>query len=426
MVLGARHRRENKELQNVDRQFALDEGDVAADRSRRVGREAQDVAGDGDHPRLLPGQQHAAVFGDLVLLLVGRGEVVRVDAFEAEKDVAAARRHRLADEARHPVDHHIGLDDKGDGQPFFFAEFDQAVEDRLPVSVTREIVVGDEVFRHPPGGVGPDQRLDTPGPAEARLVALDVDDAAKAAIERAAAPGIETGEAAGGAAQHAERQEGRRLAAQIRQIRQVIVDRLEPPALGIDEQGVEPALGLAAEQDDAALDRHPQLQRQLVEHGHDAADVEAADGDLDAGLDKRLGQVHRPQELVALHADHADQRLAAALFDAADDFRGPHDGVGLVVGVDDDLGAAENIAPCRIHRQAVEASQRVRRGEPALVPLDDEAVIVVVRWFDQLDEELAAASAHARHPWISSRARSSLPVPLGFVPGLIAHRGNAR
>jgi hypothetical protein len=41
VVLRARQRREAEELEDVDRQLALDDLDVARDRLRRVGREAR-------------------------------------------------------------------------------------------------------------------------------------------------------------------------------------------------------------------------------------------------------------------------------------------------------------------------------------------------------------------------------------------------
>ena len=71
VVLRARQRRQEEELQDVDRQLLLDDLDVARDRLRRVGREAEDIAGLGHDLGLLPGLQHLAVFPDLVLPLLG-------------------------------------------------------------------------------------------------------------------------------------------------------------------------------------------------------------------------------------------------------------------------------------------------------------------------------------------------------------------
>ena len=46
MILRARQRRQAEELEDVERQLVLDDRYVAPDRLRRVGREAENVAGD--------------------------------------------------------------------------------------------------------------------------------------------------------------------------------------------------------------------------------------------------------------------------------------------------------------------------------------------------------------------------------------------
>ena len=83
MVLGARQRRQAEEFQDIDRQFLLDDLDVARDRFRRVGREAENVAGIGDDAMAPPRQQHLAVFPDLVLALLGAEERFRIDVLQA-------------------------------------------------------------------------------------------------------------------------------------------------------------------------------------------------------------------------------------------------------------------------------------------------------------------------------------------------------
>ena len=50
-----------------------------------IRREAQDVACKRDDALSLPGKQHLAIFGDLVLALLGRGEIVRVDIFQSNE-----------------------------------------------------------------------------------------------------------------------------------------------------------------------------------------------------------------------------------------------------------------------------------------------------------------------------------------------------
>ena len=75
--------------------------------------------------------------------------------------------------------------------PSLLAHLDQAVEDRLPVPVAGEIVVGDEEAVDALGQVDAHHPLDVVGVAPARLAPLHVDDRAEAALERAAAPGVE-------------------------------------------------------------------------------------------------------------------------------------------------------------------------------------------------------------------------------------------
>ena len=72
VILRARQRRQIEELQQIDRQLALDDLDVALRSLRRVGREADDVAGVGD-ARLIAFQacSMARYSVMLVLLLLG-------------------------------------------------------------------------------------------------------------------------------------------------------------------------------------------------------------------------------------------------------------------------------------------------------------------------------------------------------------------
>ena len=130
---------------------------------------------------------------------------------------------------------------------FLFAHLDQPVEDRLPIAVAGEIVVGDEKAKDALGQIGAHQPLDIVGVAPARFPALDIDDRAKAALKRAAAPGIEGADGLAIAAHDVDRQKRRHLLLQPRQIVHVIVDRLQPPGERIGEQPFEPALGLASE-----------------------------------------------------------------------------------------------------------------------------------------------------------------------------------
>ena len=73
------------ELQQVDRQLALDDLDVADDRFRSIAGEAEDVSGEDGGAGVLPLQQHLPVFGDLVLLLARAQQAVGIDALEADE-----------------------------------------------------------------------------------------------------------------------------------------------------------------------------------------------------------------------------------------------------------------------------------------------------------------------------------------------------
>jgi hypothetical protein len=121
----------------------LDDLDVALDRLRRVAGEAHDEPGVGDDPGLLPGLEHGPVLGDAVLVLLHVNQVLGIDALEPDEDVLAAGAGRLLDEPWDLVREDIDLDEEVDAVTGL-AEVAHAVEDRFPVAVAREIVVGDE------------------------------------------------------------------------------------------------------------------------------------------------------------------------------------------------------------------------------------------------------------------------------------------
>ena len=197
-----------------------------------------------------------------------------------------------------------------------FAQLDQPVEERLPVAVAGEIVVGDEEALDALRVVLADDPLEIVGRAEAALAALHVDDGAERALVRAAAAEIEARQRSRGAPHVLARQERRRLALQRRQIVHVVVERLERAVPGVAQHLVEPALlGLAGEERDAELLRLADLRRHLRQHGDAAGDVEAADADRQAGGEERPREIDRARKLVGLHADQADQRPAAGLAD---------------------------------------------------------------------------------------------------------------
>ena len=110
VVFRTRQRREEEELKDIERQFALDDLDVAKDRLLGVGRKAENIAGIGDGAGLAPFLNHFAILGDLVLPFLGGDQIVRVDIFEPDEDVANAGLRRLLDEIRNLVAERVDLD----------------------------------------------------------------------------------------------------------------------------------------------------------------------------------------------------------------------------------------------------------------------------------------------------------------------------
>ncbi len=266
----------------------------------------EDIAGVSDDPLGAPGEEHPAVFVHPVLLLLGLQQIVGVDVFEPDKDPLAAGTRRLLDEVGNAVAEGVDLDDELQTEPFALAHLDEAVENRLPVPVAREIIVGNEEAEHALSEVGAHQPFDIIGVAPARLATLHIDDRAKAALERAAAPGVEGADRLAIAPHDVERQKRRHLLLQPGQIVHVVVDRREPAGQRIGEDSGEPPFGFAGKQADAEPAGCFEIGRQLRQHRKATRHVKPADRDLDAGFAEPCSQIHRARELVRLHADQAD------------------------------------------------------------------------------------------------------------------------
>jgi hypothetical protein len=276
----------------------------------------------------------------------------------------------------------VDLDDEFDIHPFAFAQHDEAVEDRFPILVAREIVVGDEEAVDALRGVAADDLLDIVRRAPPRFAALDIDDGAEAALERAAAAGVEARQMAGGALNALHRQDRHRCDFEARQIVHVIVERLQRAVPRVAQHLIEPPLGLAGEERDAQRLCLAQLGRHVGQHRQRARDMEAADADLHAALAQPARDVHRARILVRLHADQPDHAAVGAR-DEARDALGADAGVGLVEGRDDDINiVAKDAALGAIDGEAVKRGEGVRRDRGAQ-PLDDVTVVVVMRRFDQ-------------------------------------------
>ena len=331
-----------------------------------------------------PFLQHAAIFGDLVLALLGRHQIVGVDIFEPDENPPHPGRRRLLDEVRRLVAHGVDLDDDVERKVVGALERDHPVEQNLPVLVAGEIVIGDEEGMDALGMVIHDDPLEIIGRPEPALAALHVDDGAEGALERAAAAEIEARKyrthLGGGIA----RQKRCRLAFEAGQVVHEIVERRQPATEGVGQHLIEPpALRLAGKQRDAGALRLGDFGRERRKHGEAARHVKAADGDRNACLGDWTRQVHRPRELVRLHADDCHQTTAAGALDFGNDPIRPDAGVGLVQRLDDDLGVfAEDLAAPGIVGEPVHRRQRVR-GNVGAQPSNRIAVIVVMRWLDE-------------------------------------------
>src|SRR6516165_54108 len=122
VVVGARQRREAEELQDVERQFLLDDRDVAPDRLGRVAGKSEDIASEREDAVRLPGKQHLAIFGDLVLPLLGGG---RIDVLEADEGPGYSRTLGLFDEIWDLVAKGVDLDHQRKGNAIAFPQLDQ-------------------------------------------------------------------------------------------------------------------------------------------------------------------------------------------------------------------------------------------------------------------------------------------------------------
>ena len=314
-----------------------------------------------------------------------------IDVFQSDEHGGAARPRRLFDEAGNAVTERVDLQHQPDAEAVFFAQLDQPVEDRLPVLVAGEIVVGDEEARDPLRSVGAHDAFDVVRRAVARLAALHVDDGAEAALERAAAAGVEARIMAGDAGDRLARQDriGRRR--HVRQIVHVVVDRLRGSSRHVAQEDIHAAFGFACIERDAEVERLLEVRRQLGKHGEAPADMEAADRDRNVGGAELAGKIERARELVRLHPDQAD-KTAARLADFTDRALDVDDGVALVIGLDLDIRVrAERFARGAFGDQAVHAGEAIG-GDGRAPPLDDVAVRIIVRRFDQ--DRLEPAACH--------------------------------
>ena len=106
--------------------IAFNDTNIAPDAIRRVGVEPEDITGNRDDPIRFPSQQHRSVFGDLILPLLGRREVVGIDILQSDEDPRHAGAFCFFDEIRDLVTKRVNLNHHAKRNAFMFAQIDQA------------------------------------------------------------------------------------------------------------------------------------------------------------------------------------------------------------------------------------------------------------------------------------------------------------
>src|SRR5262252_3079041 len=414
MILRARQWRQAKELDDIERQFLLNDRDVAPDGLWRVRREAEDVSGKCENALRLPGQQHSSIFGDLVLPLLGSGEVVRIDILETDEHTCDAGTLRLLDEIWDPVAQCVNLDHQAERDSVPFAQRDQAVEDRLPCLVACEIVVGDEEFVDALRPVETHQMFDVVGGAEARLAPLHVDNGAERALIGAAAASIEARTQPKCPLDVLPGKERHRRAFHVRQVAHEIIERRKASGGGILQHKIEATLGLTGKHRNAHLPACIKPDGAAVKHRHTAGHVKSSDCDRDASSAERACYIEGARILVRLDANECKQPKIAVTAKPLDQFGHVDARMRLVNCLDVDRNVRpENLALCAIGCDAVDGGQRIRRNHCA-PPAYHVAIVVIVRWLDQ--NELEASPWRHRdlqtmaHDIPCTGCKTSLPV----------------
>ena len=341
---------------------------------------------------LLPGEQHFAIFGDLVLPLLGAEEIVGIDILQPDENAANAGAGAFLDKIRQLVAQRVDLNDEADIELLHLPQVDQAIEDRLPVLVACEIVVGDEKTSQTLGVIDAHDLLDVISRAAARYSALHIDDGAERALIRAAAPRIETRDAAGRALRALRGHQRDRRAFDVRQIVHEIVERLECAGERIAQHLLEPAFRLAGKQREAHGSCAVEIGIDAVEHRERAGHVKSAHRHRDPAPAQWPRDVERARKLIRLHAGQHHHAGAGGL-DQFGNPLGADAGIRLVKGMDVELDIfAEDAAFSAVLCQSVKRSKRVRRDGRAQ-PLNHVAVFIVMRRLDENQTEALAVLA---------------------------------
>ena len=152
------------------------------------------------------------------------------------------------------------------------------------------------------------------------------------------------------------------------------------------------------------------------QHRQATGDVEAAQRDRIAFVFRKgCARSSGARELVGLHADQADQRLAAAALDIGHDpgrdEPGQFSTSSIVVMTISPMSGPKHPAPLAIVTQAIECGQGIGRDNRAQ-PGDRVAFVVIMRGLDQHEMERRSLALPRRQPFGpgSKRARAAAVV----------------
>jgi hypothetical protein len=121
-------------------------------------------------------------------------------------------------------------------------------------------------------------------------------------------------------------------------------------------------------------------------HGDAAAHVKTANDYRHAEFAELPSEIERARKLVRLHSDQAHY-AGAGKADALGNCCDIDDRIALVASLDFDIDVgAEDVLACALLDQTIDAGKAVRRQRRA-PPLDDVAVVIVLRRFDKDDFE---------------------------------------
>ena len=227
MVLGPGQGCQKEKLQNIERQLPLDDLDVADNRFFGVGGEAKNVAGIGNRAVVPPFLQHLAVFGDLVLPFLRSDQIVWIYVLEPDENSAYACFGRFLNEVRNLVTECIDLDGKTETGELGLAQMDEAIEQQFPISIAREIVIGNEESLDALRMILAHDLFEVVGRAEAAFAALHIDDGTERTLVGTAATEVDAGKRTRSTSHVLARQKRGRLSSQCRQFVHIVVKRFE-------------------------------------------------------------------------------------------------------------------------------------------------------------------------------------------------------